>query len=279
MYRLSTSTSRSSARVVAACDSTMQFPERLHTMMTYVEDEGLECIVSWVDNGRALQVNNSKRLVEEVLPLFFNQTKYRSFQRQLNMWSFERILCGCNRGAFQHPYFIKGRIDLCQHQTRHTFQRSTPKSSQIQKLKKELCASLLTKKDNKIPTTTTTNNNNTTTSIVLEKTPFATPGAAKFTSKDEDGESFVWEEETPIATTSFYNLMDQTNVETLTYDKNQFQDEMSKMMRELLEPTQLLFEMFEDSNIGSSISSCWANGDTVPFEGHALRFLDTDTVE
>jgi HSF-type DNA-binding len=275
MHCLSPTALRSSASTIATCDSNMQFPERLHTMMTYVENKGLESIVSWVDNGRALQVNNSKRLVEEILPLFFNQTKYRSFQRQLNTWSFERILCGCNRGAFQHPYFIKGRIDLCQHQTRHTFQGSKPKSSQIQKLKKKLSASASTNDNNKILTTTTSS----TTLSVVEATPSCIPSAAELTSEDEDGEYFLWKDETPIATTSFNHLLDQNNVITMAYDKNQFQGDLRKMMRELLEPTQSLFDMFEE-NIGSSSSSYyWTNGDIVPFEGRQFHFLDGETFE
>jgi hypothetical protein len=167
-------------------------------MMTYVEDEGLESIVSWVDKGRALQVNNSKRLVEEILPLFFKQTKYRSFQRQLNMWSFERILCGCNRGAFRHPFFIKGRIDLCQHQTRHTFQRSTPNSSQIEQLKKKLRASFSTKNDNKIGATDSTFDS-----------AIPIPNAAELTNEDEDSDYFLWEKEITITTTSIIRCVGQ----------------------------------------------------------------------
>lgn len=98
--------------------SEVQFPGKLHDMMTFVEREGLESIISWVRNGSALMVHNPEKLVE-LLPLFFSQTKYRSFQRQLNMWHFQRVLDGPDRGAFVHPYFIRGNKPLCAYMSRH----------------------------------------------------------------------------------------------------------------------------------------------------------------
>jgi hypothetical protein len=51
---------------------------------------------------------------------FFNQTKYKSFQRQLNLWGFERITDAKSPklGAYYHPNFIKGRRELCPCMTR-----------------------------------------------------------------------------------------------------------------------------------------------------------------
>ena len=98
--------------------SEVQFPGKLHDMMVFVEREGLESIISWVRNGSALMVHNPDKLVE-LLPLFFSQTKYRSFQRQLNMWHFQRVLDGPDRGAFVHPYFIRGNKPLCAYMSRH----------------------------------------------------------------------------------------------------------------------------------------------------------------
>ena len=95
-------------------------------MMSFVEREGLESIISWVRNGRALMVHNPEKLVE-LLPLFFSQTKYRSFQRQLNMWHFERVLDGPDKGAFIHPYFIKGNKPLCAYMSRHGLNMPLPK--------------------------------------------------------------------------------------------------------------------------------------------------------
>jgi hypothetical protein len=98
----------------------IQFPGKLHDMMTYVEQEGLGHIVSWIHNGRGFKIQNSDRLAVEILPHFFSQTQYRSFARQLNMWRFERVTDGCCKGAFVHPYFIRGHRLLCAEMSRHS---------------------------------------------------------------------------------------------------------------------------------------------------------------
>ena len=98
-----------------------KFPGKLHDMMDFVESNGLDFIVSWVRNGRAIKVHDPQKMVE-ILPLFFDQTKYRSFQRQLNMWSFERIMeHGPDKGAFRHPLFVRGKKSLCKTMNRLSF--------------------------------------------------------------------------------------------------------------------------------------------------------------
>ena len=68
-------------------------------------------------------INDPDRLLE-ILPMFFGQTKYRSFRRQLNMWHFERLLVGPDKGAFVHPFFIRGNKALCSFMSRHINPRS-----------------------------------------------------------------------------------------------------------------------------------------------------------
>jgi hypothetical protein len=54
--------------------------------------------------------------VERIMKHFFNQTKYKSFQRQVNLWGFERNSkeTGGEKGAYHHPLFLRGRKELCQ---------------------------------------------------------------------------------------------------------------------------------------------------------------------
>ena len=49
------------------------------------------------------------------MPQYFNQTKYRSFQRQLYIYGFDRIkVKGADDfGAYFHEFFIRGVSDLC----------------------------------------------------------------------------------------------------------------------------------------------------------------------
>ncbi len=49
------------------------------------------------------------------MPQYFNQTKYRSFQRQLYIYGFDRIKDKQSEdyGAYYHELFIRGASDLC----------------------------------------------------------------------------------------------------------------------------------------------------------------------
>lgn len=88
--------------------------------MTFIEMEGLTDIIAWVRNGQAIIVHDSDRLLK-LLPIFgLSQTKYRSFERQLNMWHWERITAGPNKGAWMHPCFIRGNKVLCSYMSRHS---------------------------------------------------------------------------------------------------------------------------------------------------------------
>jgi hypothetical protein len=109
--------------------SEAQFPGKLHDMMRFVEEGALESIISWELNGYGIKINMPERLVE-ILPLFFGQTKYRSFRRQLNMWHFHRILEGPNKGVFVHPYFVQHNRDLCAQMSRHISFKPTPQKEQ-----------------------------------------------------------------------------------------------------------------------------------------------------
>lgn len=84
------------------------FPVKLHRMLTAVEQDGLEHIVSWNPDGRSFQVHSHDQFVAEVLPASFRQSKYKSFQRQLNFYCFQRVTSGPQEGAYGHPNFIRG---------------------------------------------------------------------------------------------------------------------------------------------------------------------------
>ncbi len=58
-------------------------------------------------------VHKPKDFVQEVMPHFFNQTKYASFQRQLNLYGFSRLTHGPDKGAYYHNCFIRAERHLC----------------------------------------------------------------------------------------------------------------------------------------------------------------------
>ena len=58
------------------------FPWKLHEMLELADQEGYETIVSWLPDGRSFKVYHPKEFVAKIMPNFFLQSKYKSFQRQ-----------------------------------------------------------------------------------------------------------------------------------------------------------------------------------------------------
>jgi hypothetical protein len=86
------------------------FPQQLHDMLA---QNRFPTIVSWAPHGRAFVVRRTKEFETEVLPHYFKQTKYKSFQRQLNLYGFHRITHNeADRGGYHHALFLRGRRKL-----------------------------------------------------------------------------------------------------------------------------------------------------------------------
>ena len=95
-------------------NSSFQFPWKLHDMLDYSDANGIQHIVSWQDDGRSFKVHKPAKFVAAIMPQFFKQTKYKSFQRQLNLYGFSRINEGPRKGSYTHKNFLKGDRSLCQ---------------------------------------------------------------------------------------------------------------------------------------------------------------------
>jgi heat shock transcription factor 4 len=55
---------------------------KLHGMLTDSEVHGFDDVVGWLPGGRSFKVVDPTRFAREIMPQYFNQTKYKSFQRQ-----------------------------------------------------------------------------------------------------------------------------------------------------------------------------------------------------
>eukprot|EP00804_Cyclotella_cryptica_P004562 CCRYP_006901-RB/>CCRYP_006901-RB protein AED:0.43 eAED:0.43 QI:0/-1/0/1/-1/0/1/0/74 len=69
-------------------------------MLDQTKTEGLEAIVSWLKHGRAFKIHDPKAFAEVIMPRFFNQSKYTSFQRQLNLYGEMYSNCGEHKLRF-----------------------------------------------------------------------------------------------------------------------------------------------------------------------------------
>jgi hypothetical protein len=94
------------------------FPWKLHDMLERIEEDGYAHVVSWQPHGRCFVVHNPTKFVTEVMPIYFNQTKFASFQRQLNLYGFSRLTTGRDKGGYYHDAFLRGMRQLCQNMTR-----------------------------------------------------------------------------------------------------------------------------------------------------------------
>jgi hypothetical protein len=100
-------------RSIAKGGVTTPFPWKLHIMLDAMDKTGNKSIVCWQPHGRAFMVHKPKDFVQEVMSHFFNQTKYASFQRQLNLYGFSRLTHGPDKGAYYHNCFVRGNRHLC----------------------------------------------------------------------------------------------------------------------------------------------------------------------
>ena len=98
--------------------TTASFPVKLIRMLTEVEKCGQQSIVTWNPDGRTLQVLSHKKFVSEILPNYFKQSKYTSFQRQLNFYGFQRVNHGPLEGSYGHPKFVRGNEEQVKHMSR-----------------------------------------------------------------------------------------------------------------------------------------------------------------
>ena len=92
----------------------MSFPLKLHAVLDQIEADGLAHVISWQPHGRAFVIHKPKTFVEHVMPLYFKQTKLTSFQRQLNLYGWQRLTKGPDATGYYHELFLRNKPFLCQ---------------------------------------------------------------------------------------------------------------------------------------------------------------------
>jgi len=84
------------------------FPSKLYQLLEYVEAEGLSHIVSWQPNRKAFKIHKPDTFMTTIAPKYFEQSKFTSFKRQLNLYGFRRFTSGPDSGAYYHVNFLQG---------------------------------------------------------------------------------------------------------------------------------------------------------------------------
>jgi len=91
-----------------AMKNRFSFPAKLYNILETSD----KSIVDWLPHGKAFRVFDLDKFVNITMPSYFKQSKFGSFQRQLNIYGFKRILRGYGHGAYFNKNFQRGRLDL-----------------------------------------------------------------------------------------------------------------------------------------------------------------------
>ena len=90
------------------------FPQKVHKMLSELEKtENGKKIAGWIPDGRAFFIHNQDDFVKDVMPKYFRMQQFSSFQRQLNLYGFQRIPKGPLKGSYYHRLFIRGEPQFC----------------------------------------------------------------------------------------------------------------------------------------------------------------------
>ena len=90
------------------------FPTRLHALLDNVAGDGFgQHLISWQPHGRCFTVQDVAKFERFVMPVVFKQTKWSSFQRQLNLYGFQRLYRGRDKGGYWHEFFLRGKPEFC----------------------------------------------------------------------------------------------------------------------------------------------------------------------
>eukprot|EP00537_Pseudo-nitzschia_pungens_P011761 CAMPEP_0172392262 /NCGR_PEP_ID=MMETSP1061-20121228/8437_1 /TAXON_ID=37318 /ORGANISM="Pseudo-nitzschia pungens, Strain cf. pungens" /LENGTH=190 /DNA_ID=CAMNT_0013123067 /DNA_START=1479 /DNA_END=2051 /DNA_ORIENTATION=- len=118
------------------------FPQRLYSMLENAEMFGYDNVISWMPDGNSFKIHadsnclqpgddNQQRMAGEraILEVLqqngFNQKRYKSFLRQLQLYGFQRTFTGPRRGECKHPFLVRGRPDLLDRKSVHDFQQKS----------------------------------------------------------------------------------------------------------------------------------------------------------
>jgi hypothetical protein len=79
----------------------LTFPFRLFRLLKYSEEQQMEHVISWVQEGKAFKVHDSRKF-ENLLAKNFKMKKYASFTRQLCAYGFSCVRKGRQTGLCKY---------------------------------------------------------------------------------------------------------------------------------------------------------------------------------
>ncbi|KAG5133942.1 hypothetical protein JHK82_025130 [Glycine max] len=107
-----------SASASAAAESQRSIPTPFLTKtFQLVDDQSIDDVISWNDDGSTFIVWNPTVFARDLLPKYFKHNNFSSFVRQLNTYGFRKVVP--DRWEFSNEYFRRGEKRLlCEIQRR-----------------------------------------------------------------------------------------------------------------------------------------------------------------
>ena len=84
-----------------------RFPELLRMIL---DEEQHYSVISWRNDGKSFAIHNQSVFENELIPFYFQTKRWKSFQKQLNVYGFKKLLG--NRRVYYHQYFVEDQPSL-----------------------------------------------------------------------------------------------------------------------------------------------------------------------
>jgi hypothetical protein len=82
--------------------------------MEILDNENYADIIAWLPHGRGFVIFRKKAFELKILPKHFHkQSKFSSFTRKLNRWSYVRVTSGPETGSYYNEFFRRDGHRLC----------------------------------------------------------------------------------------------------------------------------------------------------------------------
>jgi hypothetical protein len=84
------------------------FPRRVAEILANENSD----VIGWNPDGKSFRINDPLAFCGDILPRYFRHCKLTSFQRQLNLYGFQKVHVGPLGGAYFHPLFQRDNVAL-----------------------------------------------------------------------------------------------------------------------------------------------------------------------
>jgi hypothetical protein len=103
-------------------------------MLEDMANNGSQNVVSWQPHGEAFRVHQPEVFARTIMRHYFNQTQYKSFQRQLHIYGFMRIKKGKDMGGYYHSLFSRKKPSMILRMTREKIKGKAGKKNYDHKM-------------------------------------------------------------------------------------------------------------------------------------------------